>query len=302
MQDQTALLEALQNAGLTAQANVPLAPYTTFRIGGPAAVFCTPVSEEQLMTALGICRQKGERFYLLGRGSNTLFADEGFDGLVLHIAEGLDAITVQPNGVVTAGAGANLIQLCKKAEEASLTGLEFAYGIPGSVGGAVYMNAGAYDGEMRQVLAEVRWLDSDGTVQTASGDALEMGYRCSRFSKHGGVVLSAVFRLASAPQEQIRARMEELRARRMEKQPLDKPSAGSTFKRPQGAYAAQLIEECGLKGYQVGGAAVSEKHSGFVVNLGGATCADVLRLCDEVSACVHEKTGFELEKEVKVVK
>lgn len=302
MKNQSALLEALQDAGLCVQAELPLAPYTTFRIGGPAAVFCTPNSEEQLMTALRICKEQGARFYLLGRGSNTLFADEGFDGLVIHIAEGMDTIEVRANGVLVAGAGTNLVQLCKKAEETSLSGLEFAYGIPGSVGGAVYMNAGAYDGEMKNVLAEVRWLDNEGNLRISAAEELEMGYRCSRFSKHGGVVLSAVFRLSTAPQAQIRAKMEELRARRIEKQPLDKPSAGSTFKRPQGAYAAQLIEECGLKGLQVGGAAVSEKHSGFVVNLGGATCADVLQLCAQVSACVYEKTGFQLEKEVKVVK
>lgn len=302
MQDQTALLQALQNAGLSAQAQVPLAPYTTFRIGGPAAVFCTPASETELITALRICKEKGECVYLLGRGSNTLFADEGFDGLVIHIAEGLDAIEAGADGTIMAGAGTNLIQLCKKAEELSLTGLEFAYGIPGSVGGAVYMNAGAYDGEMKNILAQVRWLDDEGNVQTSSGEALELGYRCSRFSKHGGVVLGAVFHLAAAPQAQIHARMEELRARRIEKQPLDKPSAGSTFKRPKGAFAAALIDECGLKGLQVGGAAVSEKHSGFVVNLGGATCADVLELCEQVAARVYEQTGHQLEKEVKVVK
>ena len=187
------------------------------------------------------------------------------------------------------------------ALENSLTGLEFAYGIPGTVGGAVYMNAGAYGGEMKDVLASVRYLTGEGEIVEAPAEQLDLRYRHSIFEENGGCILSAKFYLARGSVSDIRAKMDDLMARRRDKQPLDKPSAGSTFKRPVGAFAAALIDQCGLRGYRHGGAAVSEKHCGFVVNLGGATCADVLALCDEVRAIVKEKTGYDLEKEIRVV-
>ncbi|MEG0804328.1 MAG: UDP-N-acetylmuramate dehydrogenase [Pygmaiobacter sp.] len=296
------LFSALCEANIKTERNVPLAPYTTFHIGGNAALLCTPESDNELTAALKLCREYGSRFYLLGRGSNTLFADEGFDGVVLHLAEGLDELTINADGTVVVGAGTNLMQLCKKAAELSLSGLEFAYGIPGSVGGAIYMNAGAYGGEMKELVTKVEYLDQTGHLCTAQGRELCMSYRTSRFAQQGGVILRAFLQLYPGRHDEILAKMEELRAKRAEKQPLDKPSAGSTFKRPKGAYAAELIDRCGLKGHCVGGAAVSEKHSGFVVNLGNASCADVLQLCDEVSKIVKEKTGFTLEKEIKVVK
>ena len=195
-----------------------------------------------------------------------------------------------------------LSALCKTALEHSLTGLEFAYGIPGTVGGAVYMNAGAYGGEMKDVLTTVQYLTAEGEVKEAAAAELDLRYRHSIFEENGGCILSAQFALTPGKPEVIRAKMDELMAKRLDKQPLDKPSAGSTFKRPVGAFAAALIDQCGLRGYRHGGAAVSEKHCGFVVNLGGATCADVLALCDEVRAVVKEKTGYDLEKEIRVVK
>ena len=204
--------------------------------------------------------------------------------------------------MLTAGAGVRLTALCRAALEHGLSGLEFAYGIPGTVGGAVYMNAGAYGGEMKDVLTVVRYLTTEGKVVQASAAELDLSYRHSIFEENGGCILSAQFALQPGNAADIRAKMDELMAKRADKQPLDKPSAGSTFKRPAGAFAAALIDQCGLRGFRHGGAAVSDKHCGFVVNLGGATCADVLALCDEVRAIVKEKTGYELEKEIRVVK
>ena len=202
---------------------------------------------------------------------------------------------------VVVGADKMLSSLCMTALENSLTGLEFAYGIPGTVGGAVYMNAGAYGGEMKDVLVSVRYLTAEGESVEIPAEQLDLSYRHSIFEENGGCILSAKFHLARGNAADIRSRMDDLMARRKDKQPLDKPSAGSTFKRPVGAFAAALIDQCGLRGYRHGGAAVSDKHCGFVVNLGGATCADVLALCDEVRAIVKEKTGYDLEKEIRVV-
>lgn len=295
------LAQALSLAGIDVRENWPLAPYTTFKIGGPAALFGAVSSLAQIETALKLAQQASVRVYLLGKGSNTLFSDAGFDGLVLHMASGAVRSLPEKPHMLEADAGTGLSALCLAAQKLSLSGLEFAYGIPGSVGGAVYMNAGAYGGEMADVVAEVDCLEPDGTVCTLTRDQLGFGYRTSRFEKQGGVILRARFSLHNALQQEIRAKMEELLARRKEKQPLDKPSAGSTFKRPAGAYAAALIDQCGLKGYRVGGAAISEKHAGFVVNLGGATCADVVAVADYAAAVVKEKTGYTLEREIRVV-
>lgn len=307
MQEQTitALCAALTAQQLPFAQGEPLAPHTTFKIGGPAAFWCTPRDAKQLRRTLQLCRENGVRVYLLGNGSNTLFDDTGFDGAVIDMRglsgmenSGLDTDVVR----ITAGAGQTLGRLCSKAQTLGLTGLEFACGIPGTVGGAVYMNAGAYGGEMKDVLQSVRYLTQDGDIVEAETAALDLSYRHSIFEENGGCILSAKFHLKRGDPDAIKARMNELMAKRVEKQPLDKPSAGSTFKRPAGAFAAALIDQCGLRGFRHGGAAVSEKHCGFVVNLGGATCADVLALCDEVRAIVKEKTGFDLEKEIRVVK
>ena len=307
MQEQTitALCAALTAQQLPFAQGEPLAPHTTFKIGGPAAFWCTPRDAEQLRRTLQLCRENGVRVYLLGNGSNTLFDDAGFDGAVIDMRglsgmenSGLDTDAVR----ITAGAGQTLGRLCSKAQTLGLTGLEFACGIPGTVGGAVYMNAGAYGGEMKDVLVSVTYLTREGEIVTEDAANLDLSYRHSIFEENGGCILSAKFHLKRGDAAAIKARMDELMQKRVDKQPLDKPSAGSTFKRPVGAFAAALIDQCGLRGYRHGGAAVSEKHCGFVVNLGGATCADVLALCDEVRAVVKEKTGYDLEKEIRVVK
>ncbi|MBE5036862.1 UDP-N-acetylmuramate dehydrogenase [Subdoligranulum sp. DSM 109015] len=279
----------------------PLSRHTTFRIGGPAAVLCLPETPAQLLRALELCREYGVRTYLLGNGSNTLFADEGFDGAVICTVDLRAPITVTGT-TVSAPAGASLAAVCREAQKAGLTGLEFAYGIPGTVGGAVYMNAGAYGGELKQVLSRVTFLDKDLRLETLPVEELALGYRTSRFETDGGSILEAVFQLQPGAPQAIEARMQELMARRREKQPLELPSAGSTFKRPEGAFAGQLIEQCGLRGFAVGGAAVSTKHCGFVVNTGGATCADVIRLTDEIQKIVEEKTGYRLSREIRVVR
>ena len=297
---QQTLQQALAAAGISYREGEPLAAHCTFRIGGPAELFVQPASEAQLCGAIALCRAHGVRYLLLGNGSNTLFADEGFCGAVIDLTA-MKGEVEREGCVLRAGAGLRLGALCVAAQQAGLGGLEFAYGIPGTVGGAVYMNAGAYGGEMKDVLTSVRYLTAAGEVAAAPAAELDLGYRHSVFETNGGCILSAELRLTPADPAAIRARMEELMARRAEKQPLDKPSAGSTFKRPAGAYAGALIDQCGLRGYRHGGAAVSDKHCGFVVNLGGARCADVLALCDEVRAVVQAKTGYVLEKEIRVV-
>ncbi len=293
--------QKLLQAGIPFRENEPLAAHCTFKIGGPAQLFVQPQTEQQLCSVAALCKEQAVRYYLLGNGSNILFADEGFAGVVIDISALGSDIAVEGN-MLTAGAGVRLVALCRAALEHGLSGLEFAYGIPGTVGGAVYMNAGAYGGEMKDVLTVVRYLTAEGKVVQASAAELDLSYRHSIFEENGGCILSAQFALQPGNAADIRAKMDELMAKRADKQPLDKPSAGSTFKRPAGAFAAALIDQCGLRGFRHGGAAVSDKHCGFVVNLGGATCADVLALCDEVRAIVKEKTGYELEKEIRVVK
>ena len=294
--------QKLAAAGIPFKENEPLAEHCTFKIGGPADVFILPESEAQLCAAVALCKAEAVRYYLLGNGSNILFADEGYRGAVIDTTALKTELRFADTVQVTAGAGLKLSALCTAALEHGLTGLEFAYGIPGTVGGAVYMNAGAYGGEMKDVLTTVRYLAAEGEVRKVPAAELDLRYRHSIFEENSGCILSAQFHLQPGNAADIRAKMDELMAKRVEKQPLDKPSAGSTFKRPAGAFAAALIDQCGLRGYRHGGAAVSDKHCGFVVNLGGATCADVLALCDEVHAIVKEKTGYDLEKEIRVVR
>lgn len=295
------LKAGLGAAGIPYRENEPLAEHCTFKIGGPARVFVMPREEEQLCKAILLCRDSGLPYYLLGNGSNILFADEGWSGVVLD-ASALKSSIQREGCTLRAGAGTLLSSLCREALRAGLTGLEFAYGIPGTVGGAVYMNAGAYGGELKDVLTRVRYLNQEGQIVCAEAAELDLSYRHSIFEENGGCILSAEFRLTPGDPAEIQAKMEDLMGRRRDKQPLDKPSAGSTFKRPAGAFAGALIDQCGLRGYRHGGAAISEKHCGFVVNLGGASCADVLALCDEVRDIVQEKTGYLLEKEIRVVK
>ena len=287
---------------MTVERDVPMSRHTSFRIGGPARRMAFPESREQLVILLGLAEECGIRPFLLGRGTNLLVSDRGLDTLVIKTAERMTSIRRLDDVTLEADAGVLLSRLAVYAQQAGLTGLEFAYGIPGTVGGAVYMNAGAYGGEMKDVLTMVQYLTAEGEVKEAAAAELDLRYRHSIFEENGGCILSAQFALTPGEPEAIRAKMDELMAKRLDKQPLDKPSAGSTFKRPVGAFAAALIDQCGLRGYRHGGAAVSEKHCGFVVNLGGATCADVLALCEEVRTIVKEKTGYDLEKEIRVVR
>ncbi|MDD4850567.1 MAG: UDP-N-acetylmuramate dehydrogenase [Gemmiger sp.] len=301
-----ALAQALQAAGLPCRRGEPLARHTSFRIGGAAAVFCTPETLPELLKTLSLCREYGVRHYVLGNGSNTLFADAGFDGAVISTLRLQNRRVLVDGQLVQAGAGIILSTVCQEAQKNGLSGLEFAYGIPGTVGGAVYMNAGAYGGEMKNALARVTFLDHALRLCTLDVAELGLGYRTSLFEQQERAgcpccILEAEFALQKGDPAAIDATMQDLMARRREKQPLEKPSAGSTFKRPAGAFAGKLIEDCGLRGFAVGGAQISTKHCGFVVNTGNATCADVLQLTAEVRRIVQEKTGFTLEREIRVV-
>lgn len=294
------LICALRAEQLDFVENELLSAHTTFKIGGPAALFCTPSSVTELTRTLELCRGYGVRTYLLGNGSNTLFSDKGFDGAVVSLCGVRSRCTVQ-DGAISVGAGERLIRLCREAESHGLTGLEFAFGIPGTVGGAVYMNAGAYGGEIRDVLVSATFLDESLKLVTLPADQLELGYRTSIFERRPWCILEASFQLREGDRQQIAEKMQELMERRRDKQPLEMPSAGSTFKRPEGAFAGSLIEQCGLRGFSVGGAQISEKHCGFVVNKGSATCADVVSLTEEVRRIVQQKTGYVLEREIRVV-
>lgn len=290
----------LRDAGIEVRQNEPLERHTSFRIGGPAAVFCVPENPQQLSLAVKTARGHDLPCFYLGKGSNILFRDEGYPGVIIQLARQMGEITIEGDEI-EAGAGAFLSDLCEAARDASLSGLEFAYGIPGSVGGAVFMDAGAYGGEMRQVLTSVCYLDDELQVVNRPARELELGYRCSIFQRKPWCILSARLKLKPGDRDAISGQMAEHMWQRRQKQPLDMPSAGSAFKRPKGGYASALIDQSGLRGYRVGGAAVSEKHCGFIVNLGGATCADVLELARRVENKVMEKTGIELEKEIRVV-
>ena len=278
----------------------PMKNHTTFRIGGPADALALPKTPEEVAEVVRFCNEHAQPYYVLGNGSNLLVSDEGYRGIVLQLYRNFNDIQV--NGeMITVQSGAMLAAVARTAYQNGLTGLEFASGIPGTIGGAVVMNAGAYGGEMKHVLREVTVLTKEGEVLAIPAKALELGYRTSVIPKNGWIVLGAVLQLKKGDPEQILARMEELKEQRITKQPLDLPSAGSTFKRPEGYFAGKLIMDAGLRGFTVGGAQVSEKHCGFVVNRGNATAADVWELICEVKRRVKEMTGVELEPEVKLL-
>ena len=276
----------------------PMAAHTTFRIGGPADYFVMPETVEELANVLKLCREEKVPYFILGNGSNLLVGDKGFSGVVIQLYKNFDGLSVEGTKV-TAKSGAMLIRVAKEAAKAGLTGLEFASGIPGTIGGAMVMNAGAYGGEMKDVVTSVTVLTKNGDIKTLSGEEMNFRYRGSVVEEEGYIVLEAVMELAEGKLEEIQARIEELSVQRRTKQPIEYPSAGSTFKRPEGYFAGKLIQDANLRGYQVGGAQVSEKHCGFVINAGGATAADVMQLMQDVSDRVKEQFGVTLEPEVK---
>ena len=276
----------------------PMSAHTTFRAGGPARYFVTPEGEKELAAVLAACREAEKAYYILGNGSNLLVSDHGYRGVIIQLDRNLGEITV--NGTeIRAAAGALLSTIAATARRSSLSGFEFAGGIPGTLGGAVTMNAGAYGGEMKDVLKEVTVMNQDGEILTIPADKLELGYRTSIIKTAGYIVLEAVISLKKGNIEEITALSRKLSAQRIEKQPLEYPSAGSTFKRPEGYFAGKLIMDSNLRGYRVGGAQVSEKHCGFVINAGGATAEDVSTLMKNVTDIVYEKFGVKLEPEVK---
>lgn len=276
----------------------PMSSHTTFRIGGPAEVFAMPENYEQIGAVLTLCDQEQLPYFVLGNGSNLLVSDSGYRGVIIQMDRNMEEIRLEGNEI-HACAGALLSSIAVAARNASLTGFEFAGGIPGTLGGAVVMNAGAYGGELKDVLKEAVVMDREGKIFTIPVEKLEMGYRTSVIKTAGYLVLEAVIALKKGDPEKIRATMKDLSDRRTEKQPLDCPSAGSTFKRPEGYFAGKLIMDSGLRGYRIGGAQVSEKHCGFVINAGGATAKDVRALMDHVISTVQEKYGVTLEPEVK---
>ncbi len=278
-----------------------MSAHTTFRVGGRADVFVKPADLKEATEIVRLLLMNDHPFCVIGNGSNIIVTDGGYRGCIVCMADGTDTISVNGNKI-TAGVGALLSKVARTAYENSLTGLEFASGIPGTVGGAVVMNAGAYGGEMKDVITSVTLFDtvSSETV-TLGADEMKFGYRTSIVKQHPYVVLEAEFSLQNGKKEEIKAVMDDLAQKRRDKQPLEYPSAGSTFKRPEGYFAAKLIEDAGLKGFSVGGAKVSEKHSGFVINAGGATATDVLELIKEVSDRVFESSGVRLEREVVIL-
>lgn len=292
-----ALAAELDCEVLTAE---PLCRHTTVKVGGNADVFIRAKSSNDAAKLLIECRKIGLYAMMLGNGSNVLFSDDGFRGAVITTSADASEITVSGD-VITAPAGAQLSAVCRAALDAGLTGLEFAYGIPGTVGGAVYMNAGAYGGEIKNVVESVKAVSADGSELCFEPSELELGYRTSRFEHSGEIITEAAFKLSTGDPEEIKARMDDLMSRRKSRQPLEYPSFGSAFKRPEGTYAGLVIEESGLKGATVGGAQISPKHANFIINLGNATAADILELIESTQKTVAEKTGHMLEPEVRLI-
>ncbi len=298
----TNLIKKLDLLGVPYKTDEPMKNHTSFKTGGNALLFIEPSDEAELIEVLKACDENEADIFILGKGSNLLVSDEGIkDRAVIHIAGGLDEIKLIDDTTVVAGAGASLASLCKFALVNELTGLEFAYGIPGSCGGAAFMNAGAYGGEMKDVLFSCTHLDKKGNKGTFTGDELNLSYRHSVYSEKDLIITSLTLKLKKGNKAEIESRMNELMGRRKDKQPLEYPSAGSVFKRPEGYFAGALIEQSDLKGKKIGGAMVSEKHAGFIINYSEATTADVINLIKHCQATVKDKFGVDLETEIRFV-
>lgn len=296
------LIEYLKSLGIEYVTDEPMSKHTSFKIGGNATLLAQPKSVDEISEIVKKCNELNVRYIVIGNGSNLLVADEGIDACVILLGNNFSDIELIGENVIFAKAGASLTKVCRFALENELTGLEFAYGIPGSCGGAAFMNAGAYGGEMKDVLYKCDHIDSDGNIGALQGDELELSYRHSAYYNNNCIVTGLYLKLKKGDKDEIKSKMTDLIGRRKDKQPIEYPSAGSTFKRPEGYFAGALIQECDLKGATVGGAQVSEKHAGFVINIGGATCSDVLELCKKVSDTVYEQKGVRLEMEIRVTK
>lgn len=294
------ICEYVKNEGISYIENEPMALHTTFKIGGPARLAVFPKNENEISDVIKKCKEENVRYMVVGNGSNLLVADEGIDAVVILLGKKFGEVKLIDDTTIFAEAGASLMKVCRFALENGLSGLEFAYGIPGSCGGGAFMNAGAYGGELGDVMFRCDHIDKDGNKGSLEGDDLKLAYRHSAYYENGCVITGAYFKMQKANKEEIKAKMNDYMGRRRDKQPLEYPSAGSTFKRPEGNFAGALIEQCGLKGTNVGGAEISTKHAGFVINKGGATCKDVLDLCKKVADTVKAEKGIDLEMEVRV--
>lgn len=301
MLDINELTELCRKSDLNFRTDCPLSEYTTFRIGGNCRFLIDVDSTESVTEILRYIRKNGIKHAVIGKGSNIIASDEGFDGVIIRFGSSFAGISVDGTRI-TAQSGAMLSALCRKAQETGLSGMENLFGIPGTVGGALYMNAGAYGSEMKDIAVSAEYIDGNGDVQTIPAENMNLSYRHSIFAEENFIITSVTMNLKKGSPDCIKSAMDECMQKRIAKQPLECASAGSTFKRPQGSYASLLIEQCGLKGLSVGNAEVSTKHSGFIINKGGATCADVLGLCEKVKSIVHEKTGYILELEPVILK
>lgn len=292
--------DLFEKKGILFMENEPMSKHTSFKIGGNCKLMVYPNSTSQIQDIIKVCQDNGILYIILGRGSNLLVSDSGYDGVVI-CSNKLNNINLISDTEIYCESGVNLIQLCNFALKKSLSGLEFACGIPGSVGGAIFMNAGAYGGEMRDIVQSVKYMDSIGNIYELESSELDFSYRHSFFEDKNYFILSATIKLHKSDQHSIRSLMNDLLKKRKTKQPLEFPSAGSTFKRPKEGYAAALIEQCGLKGKTIGGAQISKKHSGFIVNIGNASCKDVNDLILETQKVVKQQTGIWLESEIKFI-
>jgi len=294
------MIQELNALDVAFEQDLALSRKTSFHIGGPAELVLFPASIEQMQRCIKLCNEHHQTPFILGNGSNLLVKDSGMDGVVI-CTEQLQTLELADENMIYCQAGVVLSKLCSFAQKNSLAGLEFAFGIPGNLGGSIFMNAGAYDGEMKDVVHSVEYIDQTGELRELPASELDFGYRQSVFRKKGGVIVAAKLQLSPGDAEQIKTQLLDITARRREKQPLEFPSAGSVFKRPPGHFAGGLIQQCGLKGRSVGGAQVSEKHAGFIINTGNATAADVRALIALVQAVVEQETGVLLEPEIQFV-
>ena len=298
----TQLIEFFKDNKISYQENEPMSAHTTFKIGGPARLMAFPKSEDEIALIIKKCNELSKRYIVVGNGSNLLVDDGGIDAVVIALGKDFAEVKLVDDTTIFAQAGAQLMKVCRVALENELGGLEFAYGIPGSCGGGAFMNAGAYGGELRDVVFKCEHIDENGEKGFLLGEDMKLSYRHSAYYDNGCVITGVYFKLKKADAQEIKAKMDDFMLRRKTKQPLEYPSAGSTFQRPQGYFAGALIEECGLKGCSVGGAQVSTKHAGFVINTGSATCNDVLSLCKKVADTVKAQKGVDLEMEIRVTR